>query len=213
MSSSKAHSLCLASVHWGCCATHQHQDYKKGCRAPTCLQENVDQINPAGAMFSLDNQWTLQVPETDSVLYSPVPDVNCVPLFHVVCCCLFDSPWILIAYFWGVLGPKTRSLCTEMQNQHASHITAPRICLIFALIPALVWVAAAFVLVLESAVVLGFELINQKGSRLFMIGIDYCCSFLYRDWLSFNKRSLQDKQSVPLFGMIPAMTHVPVFCD
>ena len=57
---------------------------------PLPLCTNVDQINPAAAMFSLDNQLTLQVLKTDTLVSSPSQTWTVFP----APCCLLLFVWL-----------------------------------------------------------------------------------------------------------------------
>lgn len=76
----------------GCCPTHQYQsperlqNFQPPTRSPL---QNVDQINPAAAMFSLDNQSTLQVLKTDTVVSSMSQTWT-----------VFSAPCCLLLFVW-----------------------------------------------------------------------------------------------------------------
>lgn len=121
--------LCLACMSCGCCPTHQYQgperlrSFQPSTHSPL---QNVDQINPAAALLSLDNQLTLQVLKTDSLVSSlsqtwTVFSAPCCLLLFVRLCRFSNDKKIL--FLDCLLFEIITSRCTGPKNNTNTFVT------------------------------------------------------------------------------------------
>lgn len=92
LSSLRVCSLCLASMSWGVLSYSSvpKPERLQSLQPPTHSPlQNVDQINQAAAMFSLNNQSTLQVLKTDTVVSSTSQTWT-----------VFSTPCCLLLFVW-----------------------------------------------------------------------------------------------------------------